>query len=191
VGDIQPDRAARFRRVYADNYRSLVAYARRRTSNADDAADVVAETFLVTWQRLDDIEGSDRPLPWLYGVARNVILNQQRGDRRRERLAERLRFELAPISTDPPEAEATSAAHEALAFLSESDREVLRLSAWEGLSPAEMAAVLNCSPGTARVRLLRARRRFAHHFAERAEGEGNSFPRRHGPALAMRNEGVQ
>lgn len=49
----------------------------------------------------------------------------------------------------------------ALASMPEADREILTLVAWEGLSPAEVATVLGCSGAAARVRLYRARQRFA------------------------------
>ena len=176
VGDLQTDPAATFRQLYAESYRSLVAYARRRTSNAEEAADVVAETFLVAWQRVEIIPHHDRALPWLYGVARNVIANHRRADSRRERLGERLRLQLLPVAPESFDVEATLLTRQALALLSEPDREVLALSAWEELSPAEIAVALGCSPGTARVRLLRARRRFAHRFNELSEASAPSFP---------------
>ena len=164
MSENESDRAARFRRLYAGSYRSLAGYARRRTLSAEDAADVVAETFLVAWERREAMPSGDKALPWLFGVARNVIANQQRGTQRQQRIARRLHFELAPVAVESPEDAATSVAGEALGRLSEPDRELLRLVAWEGLGPSEIATVLNCSGGAVRVRLLRARRRFAHHF---------------------------
>lgn len=60
----------RFRRVYADDFDSLLAYALRRVAHAEDAADVVAETFLVAWRRRQDIPIAGATRLWLYGVAR-------------------------------------------------------------------------------------------------------------------------
>ena len=56
--------------------------------------------------------------------------------------------------------------HEALRRLGPRDREVLLLAEWEGLSPAQIAAVLGCLTVTARGRLHRARRRFRAVFEE-------------------------
>jgi RNA polymerase sigma factor (sigma-70 family) len=84
----------RFERLYAEHGRAVLAYAVRRAADAQDAADVVADTFLVAWRRLDDVPPAGAARLWLYGVARHVLANQQRSERRRERLAERLRHEL-------------------------------------------------------------------------------------------------
>ncbi|HLG68470.1 MAG TPA: RNA polymerase sigma factor [Acidimicrobiales bacterium] len=173
MAEPRADAATRFRQLYADNYRPLVGYARRRTASADDAADVVAETFLVAWQRIDAVPVADAR-PWLFGVARHVIANHSRGARRRHRLAERLRYELTPVVDDGPADPSNGLAEEALGRLAEADREVLRLAAWEGLSPSEMAVVLGCGSGAARVRLVRARRRFAKVFAELADGSARA-----------------
>src|SRR6266487_4669548 len=66
------DREDAFRRIYQAYYRHVAAYARRRL-NEGEAEDVVAETFLVAWRRVEDIPQGDLTLPWLYGVARRVV----------------------------------------------------------------------------------------------------------------------
>jgi RNA polymerase sigma-70 factor (ECF subfamily) len=147
--------------------REILAYALRRTG-AEDAADIVAETFLVAWRRLEDVPPGDQARLWLYGVARRTLANQRRGERRRERLGERLRADLPPVLVDPPEPPGPDALA-ALERLGPEDREVLRLSAWEELSPSEVAAVLGISAVAARSRLHRARRRLRRAL-ERGEG---------------------
>src|SRR5918992_1551637 len=84
----------RFRRLFADTERELLAYVLRRVDRAEDAADVVAETFLVAWRRMDKVPAGDEARLWLYGVARRQLANQRRGELRRSRLADRLRAEL-------------------------------------------------------------------------------------------------
>jgi RNA polymerase sigma-70 factor (ECF subfamily) len=149
----------RFVRLYAEHGRKVLAFALRRVS-PDDAADVVAETFLVAWRRAPEIPPDGEVELWLYGVARRVLANQERGARRRTRLNERLRAELpavaAPLS--PPVSERPLVL-DALARLDEEDREVLLLTAWEDLRPAQVAKVLRISAVAARSRLHRARRR--------------------------------
>lgn len=149
---------ARFRDLYDKNYAAICGFALRRVSNAE-AADVVAETFLVAWRRLEAIPvGSERL--WLYAVARRVVANQRRGLNRRMKLAAALQFEFdATVVTDSAESDYPTIAG-ALKRLRESDRQVLSLAAWEGLGPEELGKVLGCSPGAAKVRLHRARRRF-------------------------------
>jgi RNA polymerase sigma factor (sigma-70 family) len=135
----------------------VLAYALRRADRAT-AEDVVAETFVIAWRRLDDVP--DPPLPWLLGVARRVLANQRRGERRRHALLDRLRREPAP---QPPPAE-QGRALAALAGLGERDREALLLHAWEGLDHAGAGTVMGCSAAAFAVRLHRARRRFAREL---------------------------
>ena len=151
---------ARFDGLYAEHCRAVLAYAVRRAVHGQDAADVVAETFLVAWRRLDEIPPGDAARLWLYGVARNVWSNQQRAERRRARLNDRLRQELpAALQTVPAPAPRTGVVRAALERLGPEDQEILRLSGWEELSPGEIASVLGISQVAARSRLHRARRR--------------------------------
>ncbi len=161
MDDDRREREQRFRRLYEANYPAVRAYAWRR--GPDSAEDVAAETFTIAWQNLDAVP--DEPLPWLLGVARNVRLNEQRGDRRRrERELSSAGTDVAPSFTAA--VEARSALHAALRRLSESDCEILLLAAWERLDRAGLAEVLGCSKTAAGVRLFRARRRLAAALAD-------------------------
>jgi RNA polymerase sigma factor (sigma-70 family) len=150
----------RFGRLYRDQGRAILAYALRRVEDPEDAADVVAETFLVAWRRLDEVPVDAGARLWLFAVARRVIANLHRAGRRRtrlgERLAESLRTELA---TRPgPRGEAAEVLR-AMGGLGDDDRELLLLVSWEELSPGQAAKVLGISSLAARSRLHRARRR--------------------------------
>ncbi len=158
-------RRARFRAVYDANYHRVLGYALRRTPTREDAEDVVAETFLTAWRRLEQVPLGGEARPWLYGVARNALANQCRGDRRRGRLWGRLHAEPTSAAwqrADPDEELASVAA--AFARLREDDRELLALVAWEELNPGEVARVLGCSRNAVRIRLHRARRRLAREL---------------------------
>jgi RNA polymerase sigma-70 factor (ECF subfamily) len=165
------EKRLRFELLYAKHAPTVKAYVLRR-SDPSTAEDIVAEVFVVCWRRFEEIP--PYPLPWLLGVARRVLSTQRRGEHRRvalrDRLAETHARVLADATTDPhlPATEIGDHALEslpdaalagALAQLSEDDRELLLLIAWDGLSPAEAATVLAVKPVTVRVRLLRARRR--------------------------------
>ncbi|MDD9347996.1 RNA polymerase sigma factor [Mumia sp.] len=154
-------REERFRELYTAHFDALLAYAIRRTRHPDDAADLVAETFLVAWRRWDAIPSGDESRLWLYGVARHVRSNAERSGRRRERLGERLRQQLSETSDAHPSDDVAehSAVRTALQRLGAADRELLMLSAWEELEPREIARVLEISPSAVRTRLSRARRR--------------------------------
>jgi len=155
------DPQTRFRSVYREHSNSVLGYALRRVDDATDAADVLAETFLVAWRRIEDLPPSDEVRPWLFGVARRVLANRRRGDHRRHRLAERMRKHLATTTTfDPPDDPTTGhLVQEALGRLGEDDQEMLRLTSWEGLEPAELAVMWGIPPATVRTRLHRARNR--------------------------------
>ena len=158
------DRAEGFRALFAEAYGPLRRWAHHRGINGPDADDVVAETFTIAWRRFDDIP-ADAAVPWLYGVARNVARNHRRGEQRRARLA-RVMPRSAPVPAADELADALGDLNapmlrEALNALNNDDREILQLVAWDGLEPTEAGIALGCSAGTARVRLFRARTRFA------------------------------
>ncbi len=155
------ERRCRFERVYADNHGPVLGYVLRRTGDPDDAADVIAETFLTAWRRLDDIPAGEATRPWLYGVARRVLANHHRGQRRRAALGDRLRSELAAARYGREPSPALDGVAAAFGGLPDADREILALAGWEGLDAGQIAVVLGCSRNAARIRLHRARRRFA------------------------------
>jgi RNA polymerase sigma-70 factor (ECF subfamily) len=159
------ERQARFESLYAANRAPILGYSLRRTASPDDAADILAETFLAAWRRLEELPAGDDARLWLYGVARRVLANHYRGERRRSALAGRLRAELAD-SYVPPEFDGeTARIAEALRRLPERQRELLALNAWEGLDYGEIAVVLGCSRNAVRIRLHRARASLAAELA--------------------------
>lgn len=159
-----------FRAAFSATYPELVRYARRRVAAAE-VDDVVSEVFLTAWRRWALRPDPDRPLPWLYGIAANVIRNRVRGQRRRLRLVERLARSSGSGAMPGPEP-ADTALFDAMAVLSFEDQEVLRLTAWERLTHAEIAQVLGCSVNAVAIRSHRARRRLAAELARRQESSG-------------------
>jgi RNA polymerase sigma factor (sigma-70 family) len=157
-------RRNRFEALYEANYHRVLGYALRRVGQ-EDAADVVAETFLVAWRRLDEVPPGDSARLWLYGTARRVLANQRRSRRRSDRLSERIRSERRPESTPRVDEPQLGEVATAFSTLRADDRELLALVAWEGLDAGEIAQVIGCSRNAARIRIHRARRRFAHELA--------------------------
>jgi RNA polymerase sigma factor (sigma-70 family) len=162
VHDPPPDaRRERFEQVFAAHREAVLGYLRRRTDSGHDAADLLADTFLVAWRRLDDIPLDPQTRPWLYGVARRALANHRRGEGRRHALATKLVIELSDSTPDvQPQLDDTPAAR-AFRALPEQDRELLSLVAWEDLDTAQIATVLGISRNAVRIRLHRARKRFA------------------------------
>jgi RNA polymerase sigma-70 factor, ECF subfamily len=158
------DDQARFDALYREQGGAVRRYVRRRW-DAQSTDDVVADVFVVAWRRLSEVPAD--PLPWLLGVARRVMANRRRGTARDRALLARIRSQRlpAPASTVEATSEGRGAVGEALAALSERDREVLLLVAWEGLAPARAARVLGIGANTFSVRLYRARRRFERALA--------------------------
>jgi RNA polymerase sigma-70 factor (ECF subfamily) len=149
-----------FESLYREYYGHLMRYAARRVDGGHEA-DVVAETFTIAWQHLDQLR-DENALPWLYGIARRVLANDRRGRYRRVRLASRLSAEPAgQIGDHAGEVARRVDLLAAIDTLSVRDRECLQLAEWEQLSPEDAAVVMGCSTVAYKVRLHRARRRLA------------------------------
>lgn len=158
------ERLDRFQRMYDEYYGSVVSYVLRRADTAEDAYDAVSETFLTAWRRLDDLPEGPATLPWLYGTARRMLANSYRGAQRQRRLLTRIETEQSSRiggENELPDSSELRSIAVAFSRLSVADQEVLVLAASEDLNGVEIAAVVGCKPVTARVRLFRARARFA------------------------------
>lgn len=142
-------------KLFDRHAKQVWAYAVRRVG-PDLADDIVAEVFATAWRRRRHVP--EPALPWLYRVARNHLLHAERGQQRRTRLWQASTAQADGIARGP-EDETRILVDSVLAQLPEPDAEVLRLVVWEELTAAEIAAVLNITPGAARNRLMRARRR--------------------------------
>jgi RNA polymerase sigma factor (sigma-70 family) len=170
VADVVDERTVeveRFESLYAENAVAVLGYFRRRMSDQAEVADAVAEVFTTAWRRIQDVPSGNDGRLWLFGIARFVLLNERRGNRRRRALASRLSDELA-TKTQYVQAPTSSARAlvEAMGRLRPDDRELLMLTAWDGLSPADAAVVLELDPGVVRVRLHRARTRLRDELEE-------------------------
>jgi RNA polymerase sigma-70 factor (ECF subfamily) len=147
----------RFEQIYAENREAVRAYVRRRAPE-DVVDDVVSDTFLVCLRKLDRVPAE--PLPWLYAVARKTLANERR---KRARLVQG-----HEVSVGEPGPVGDSALAAAFNALSERDRDVLRLVAWEGLSLSDAATVLGCSAVACRVRYHRAKSRLPSRLSASA-----------------------
>jgi len=154
----EAERARRLEALFDAHSGRVFAYAARRSS-PQDADDVVGETFLVAWRRLDAVPPD--ALPWLLGVARKVLSNRRRGLLRLDRFAAELAAWLREVPGADPAGEVPTRLDvlSALASLPRKQGEALTLTAWDGLDIAAGAAAAGCSRATFSVRLHRARRR--------------------------------
>jgi RNA polymerase sigma-70 factor (ECF subfamily) len=170
----EDERRRAFETLYRITLPSIRSYARRRAPD-DLAEDVVAQTYLTAWRRCDDAVAGG--LPWLYRTARFTLANHQRTERRQLRVTQRV-----ADASDVSEPDATAAADErslvldAIEQLSDDDREILLLVYWEHLSVKTVAVVLDCRPGTAAVRLHRARRKLRDALSDPPDLERSPVP---------------
>lgn len=166
----------RFTELFWAHHTQVLAYCRRRLPH-DLADDAVAETFTTAWRTL--AQAPDDQRLWLLGLARGSVANVRR---RRDRFA-RLGDRLAALEQPRPERDHGETIGwqgpflTAFGSLSENDQEVLRLTTWEGLGPADSAAVLGCSTTAVKVRLHRARQRLRKALGQ-AEATATPPPHR-------------
>lgn len=149
---------AEFEQLYRATAPELFNYIRRRS--AADPEDLVAEVYAIAWRRRADLPSTLLRRAWLFGAARRLLLAEARA-RGREREV----VELAALLDDGVERRMDRRVQDvvarALGRLGRDERELIQLVEWEHLTPAEVAVVLGIRPGTARVRLHRARQSLA------------------------------
>lgn len=159
---IDPKTNAVFREVYNATFNDVRRFCLRRLP-VSDVNDAVSEVYLVAWQRADKVPRGSETLPWLYGVARNVVRHAERSNRRRLRLTTKAMREPTGTVASPETQVIRRSEDEALAAdigrLSQSDQEVIRLRAWEDLNAPAIARVLGCSVSAAEKRVTRAFKR--------------------------------
>jgi RNA polymerase sigma-70 factor, ECF subfamily len=165
------DREARFEFVVGDVYEPLQRYLGRR-AREDDVSELLNDVLLVIWRRLDEVPIDD-VRPWAYGVAKRCLANHRRGEVRRLRLVGKLSAQpsareraIQPTMADVGHLGLASALDE----LEESERELVRLWAWEQLEPREIAIVLNTTANAVSLRLARARKKLAASIERRNVG---------------------
>ena len=154
-----PSADKRFRALFQAHHKELHAYCLRRLP-VEDANDAASEIFLAAWRRPDSVPTDGEALLWLYGVARNVVRNKQRGGRRQLRLVARSGAMVSPPADSPEVQIIRHEEHEevlaAMETLSSDDRELVRLKIWEGLSNAAVATILGISDRAVEGRYTRA-----------------------------------
>ena len=158
-------RRARFEALAAEVVEPVRRFLARRT-DPDTADDVLADILLVLWRRLDDVPAGDEAMPWTYGVARNALANAERGVRRQRRLAFKITAVDPPQDAAPEAAETDDRVAAAIGRMRPDEAELLRLWAWEQLTPSQIATVLYLTPNAVSIRLHRARGRFKELFEE-------------------------
>lgn len=148
-----------FDRLWNANAGKVRAYLQRRVQPSD-VDDLLSEVFVVAWRHRD--RKTNAELPWLYGIGRKVVSTHYRGAQRRNDLEAKLDQQPASSADEFARSDLRSEIADALAILGPDDRELLMLTAWEGLTPKEIAVATGSNSPAIRMRLSRARSRFEH-----------------------------
>jgi RNA polymerase sigma-70 factor (ECF subfamily) len=156
----------RFQELYRTYQHQVLAYFLRRTDTAS-ARDGTAETFLVVWRRIDDVpDGAE--LPWMYGIARRVLANLRRSQRRYDALERKVQRTAVTENPTPETVVIRRFEDEemlsAIGRLRPEDQEVLLLSVWEELPNRAIASVLRTSPNAISQRMRRITKQLAHEL---------------------------
>ncbi|MBN9150692.1 MAG: RNA polymerase sigma factor [Salinibacterium sp.] len=159
------DRSAEVSDLVERESGKLLNYFLRRTSNHEDAADLLGETLLIVWRRERSIpEDETQSRMWMYGIARKVLAGQRRGNRRRTALRQRLAEELNTPQPDHADDEMLDVVRSAIQQLDAIDQEIVRLHYWDGFSLVEAASLLGLRPATVRSRHARIRSKLRIKF---------------------------
>jgi RNA polymerase sigma-70 factor (ECF subfamily) len=161
----EPSEAAEFGRLFDRHAQAVYNFCARRTADLAMAEDLTSITFLEAWRHRHraPLGQADGALPWLLGVANNVVRNARRAQHRHRAVLARLPSpSVVPAAEDQAVDRSVTearlrAALDAIAALSDGEREVVMLVLWSDLSYEEAAAALGVPVGTIRSRLSRAR----------------------------------
>jgi RNA polymerase sigma factor (sigma-70 family) len=183
VGRPTRDDDEQFTQLYAETSQDLLAFLLRRCSTPDEAADCLAETYRIAWEKRNRIPGGDEARPWLFGIARNVSRRERVSQERAAATSRELA--LAAEKSNPITSPEDSAIATALSELSPLDQEIIMMLSWDGLAPREVASILGLSPNAVRIRAHRARTRLRVLLAPRDTAERADRPDS-SPAIASR-----
>jgi RNA polymerase sigma-70 factor (ECF subfamily) len=167
-----------FRQLVDGTHETVFRLAVALTGDRDEAADVVQDTYIRAWERMDELRDPAAAMGWLCRIARNVAHDRRRGWWSRLRAPRGHAFE----EREGPErtlaadealesAETATAVRRAMERLPEKHRVVLHFREVEGMTYEEIADALGVPVGTVESRLHRARRGLARRLAKAAQEE--------------------
>ena len=154
---VSAEHRARLRTALKATGADLLRYFERRTWSTDDAADLLGETMLQAWRRVEKLpESAEAQRMWLFTVAAHTLANHRRSTKRRRALTERLREELGQTD-EVADSGASLEVRDAVLRLHRAHRELVMLIHWDGFTIVEAAELLGVNPSTARSRYAAAR----------------------------------
>lgn len=155
---VSPEARAALRGAIRDTSGDLLRYFERRTQSREDAADLLGETMLQAWRRVDAVPASvERQRMWLFTVAAHTLANHRRSTVRRSALTERLRAEFGRTEAEVPDSADAVEVRDAVLRLHRAQRELVMLVHWDGFTIVEAAELMGLNASTARSRYAAAR----------------------------------
>lgn len=167
----------RFAAIFDRHFRAIHGYVARRVG-VQVAEELAGETFRIAFEQRDRFDTArSSALPWLYGIAANLVRTHARGSRRQSAAYRRAAArEVIAIDEYARADECIDAAFlhpalvAALRSLHPRDRECVLLHVWEELTSEQIAQALDIPRGTVRSRLHRVRKTLREHLERRGEG---------------------
>lgn len=169
--------AETFSELYRRTHVDVLAFLLRRCASAEDAADCLAETYLVAWKKRDQMPTGAGTRPWLFGVARNVMRrgNDLRGRTAAAASALAAQIERVGAVCPAPDVAEPDPVIAAIRDLTELEQEIITMLIWDELAPREVAAILGLSPNAVRVRAHRARAKLKTALADHHPRDGSQL----------------
>lgn len=159
--------------VLVETAADLLGYFLHRTTDPQDAADLVGETLSEAWRvarRMPD--DSEIARMWLFGVARNILRHHVRGRIRRDALVSTLGHTISDVTADTLDQDLD--VRLALTKISAGHAELVRLVHWDGFTLEQAAAHLGIPASTARSRYARAKELLRTHLTITVDQEAAS-----------------
>lgn len=155
-----------FRALFRQHRVEVLRLVQRMLGRSSDLEDVVQEVFLQVYRSIRDFKGQSRFSTWLYRVAVNVVLMHRRAARSRPQFSAVAEAQITPDLEPLPDeqvarAKRIQAFYRLLDRISEKKRTVFILHELEGVTPAEIARIVDSPVLTVRTRLFYARRELA------------------------------
>lgn len=140
--------------------KGVYTFARARLDDPQSAAEIVNEVMLVVWRTAGCFRGQAQVSTWLLGIANNKVIDALR--RREKGRCPTPAWQDSDVSWNSgeyltAEAQDHRAVRECLEALPGAQRQVVHLAFFEDLSYSEIAAILDCPPGTVKTRMYHAR----------------------------------
>lgn len=170
IQSAQAGNALAFEQLIAEHQKRIFSIAYRIAGNSEDASDMAQEVLIKIFRSLKNFRGDSKFSTWLYRVATTTCLDEQKKQRRHTAysLDQTLEAEDGNITTEPVDTGPTpeeslerkamhQAIHQAIGKLKKDHQKVILLREVQGMSYEEIATVLNCSEGTVKSRINRAR----------------------------------